>query len=70
MQLTPSKNAVLSDTKNGSYSMVSCTTAGSIIYNTAGGDEFTLQAVAGSWYPIGNAVNIRLDSTALGIVVT
>lgn len=65
------RDATLSDVPNGSFNWAMVgTTAGSIIYNSTGGNQTTItNAPVGVWIPLGNATNIRTASTAIGIIV-
>lgn len=59
-----------SDTNTGSFNWVMVNTAGSLVVDHKGGDQTTLVNVpANVWIPVGEAVRVRLASTAVGIMV-
>lgn len=66
------RDLALSDTKNDTgFSWVMVTgTAGSVIVNQVGGNQTTLASVPiGVWVPVGQGTNVRIASTAVGIMV-
>ena len=69
--LGSSRDLAQSDTANDEFNwLMVVTTAGSVVYNQAGGNEITLASVpVGVWIPVGNATNVKTTSTAVGIMV-
>ena len=71
MNITAARPLTKSDTavNNFSWFMVSGT-AGSVTYVSEGGNETLIPAVpVGVWMPVGNAIRIKVASTAVGFVV-
>lgn len=67
-----SRDLAKSDTANdpGFNWLMVTGTAGSIVLNTAGGDEKTLSSVPlNVWIPVGRSFNVKTASTAVGIMV-
>ena len=70
MQAIPSNDAIKSDTPNSNFSWISCSGAGTIVYGVKGGGTRTITAPnVGFWYPAVSGLNVRVESTATGIVV-
>lgn len=65
------RDIVKSDVANDRFSMVMIMgSSGSIVYEQEGGGIITItNALSGVWIPVGKAINIRLESTAIGLVV-
>lgn len=67
-----SRDLAKSDTANDEFNrLMVTTTAGSVVYNTNGGNTYTVTvAPVGVWIPVGNATNVRVASTAVGLIVS
>ena len=65
------KDLAESDTPNAKFKwLMVTTTAGSVIVDQVGGDSTTLASVpVGVWIPVGNATNVKIASTAVGLMV-
>jgi hypothetical protein len=71
MAITSSAPLTPSDTNVTFFSWLLVTgTAGTVVYEQAGGNVITLPAVPiGVWMPAGNAIRIRTASAAVGFIV-
>lgn len=59
-----------SDTDNDEFNWLMVTTTGNVVYETKGGNSYTMTAVpVGVWMPCGDATNITTASTASGFIV-
>lgn len=64
-------NLIKSDVPNDRFTMVMVTgVSGTLEFDQEGGNVVALPSVpVGVWVPVGNATNVRIASTALGIMV-
>jgi len=71
INLGTTRDAVKSDAPNDKFTMVMVTTAsGTIDVDQEGNNNIVLTNVpVGVWIPVGNATNVRIASTATGIMV-
>ena len=64
------RSVAKSDTSDDSFNLVMVQVAGTLVVDQLFGKQITLTTVvAGTWIPVGNAIRVRLASTATGITV-
>ena len=71
MNIGTAHEVVKSNTPNDTFTMLLVTTTvGTVHFDQIGGNDIELTDVpVGVWIPVGNAINVRTTSTAVGIVV-